>query len=120
MATFILQLCQNLAVNKIEPTQNLAEAKLWAQILELCDTIHVIYSYYSFFLFQILEYANMSISRDWARYFLCSLGCQLFTGIFEMFQYPEDQKLLSWSPDLCHSIFESCNFIFSWGELTTQ
>lgn len=49
MAMFILQLCQNLAVNKIEPAQNLAEAKLWVQILGFCDTIHTIYNYYAFF-----------------------------------------------------------------------
>lgn len=28
MATFIRQLCQNLAVNKLEPVQNLTEVKL--------------------------------------------------------------------------------------------
>lgn len=28
MAIFILQLCQNLVVNKTEPARNLAEAKL--------------------------------------------------------------------------------------------
>lgn len=48
MAIFILQLCQNLVVNKIEPGQNLAEAKLCIQILGLCDTIHTTMIFFQF------------------------------------------------------------------------
>lgn len=52
MATFIRQLCQNLAVNKLEPVQNLTEVKLWVQILGLCDTIYMIYKAFTvFYLF---------------------------------------------------------------------
>lgn len=60
MAIFILQLCQNLVVNKIEPGQNLAEAKLCIQILGLCDTIHTIHT--TMIFFSILEYVHMPIS----------------------------------------------------------
>lgn len=103
MATFMLQLCQNLVVNTIEPAENLAEAKLWVQIRGFFDTTHTIYNYYAFcFNFRIYKHIYFLILSQIFLLFFRLSTIYWDTWILRCFKIPR-----TWNSTLIYNLFKS-------------